>query len=198
MPVGQLRRPLYHQRIARHLLAMNVISFGTTTFRKSAFEKIGPFNENLKISEDVDWLLRGVNKCCFANIPRLLMNLRQTSKSRSRLVEGHDRQLVECLIATLSARVVSPGIAQEASTLKWNEGLVHYYYGDMHTAKKKFASLFLIAPFDLLTLRYLLVSALIPPSIFARLRRNAAVRGASELVRKLAVWKDVIFGGPTA
>ena len=197
-PVGRLIRPVTHESIVVHLLAMNGISFPTTMFRREVFDMIGPFEESLSLSEDIEWLLRGTESCQFANIPKDLMRLRQTTHSRSRLTNIQNPQLVRCLDNSLLHSLAFPQTRAGKAGRERDKGLVHYYYGDTRIARKHFVSSFLFAPFEVLTLRYLIASTLIPQSLFVSLRQSPTIRKVSMLFRKVAVWKDIISRRHTA
>ena len=193
-PIGKLIRPVTHESITVHMLAMNGISFGTSMFRREVFDMIGPFEETLTISEDIEWFLRATERCRFANIPEHLMRLRQTIRSRSRRAEMHNPQLLHCLLNSIPSTQTGAGKAARER----NKGLVHYYYGDLHVARNHFVSSFFTEPFAALTLRYVIVSTLIPRSLFVFLRQNPTARKLGMFFRKAAVWIDVITRRRTA
>jgi glycosyltransferase involved in cell wall biosynthesis len=197
-PIGRLIRPVTHESIIAHLLAMNGVCFGTAMFRREVFDVIGSFEESLTLSEDTEWFLRGVERCQFANIPKHLMRLRQTTYSRSRLTSMQNSQLVQSLSNTLLHRLNSPETRAGKAVRERDKGLVHYYFGDMRIAREHFVSSFLFAPFKVLTLRYLIVSTLIPQSLLVSLRQNSTLRKVGMFFRKAAVWKDVLSRRHTA
>ena len=196
--IGRLIRPVTHGSIIVHLLAMNGVCFGTVMFRREVFGVIGPFDESLTLSEDVEWFLRGVDRYQFANIPEHLMRLRQTTRSRSRLSNMQNPQLVLCLLNNLLHTLSPPQTRTEKAARERDYGLVHYYYGDMRTARKHFVSSFLFVPLELLTLRYVTASTLIPQSLFMFLRQSSTIKKVSMLFRKVTVWKDILTERHTA
>lgn len=68
--------------------------------RKSVFEKVGFFNEEIKIGEDIDWMIRAEDcSVCASTIPEILVQrrLHQTNLS-SDVAVGH-RNLAKILLA---------------------------------------------------------------------------------------------------
>lgn len=67
--------------------------------RRSVFEKVGLFNETIKIGEDVDWMLRAdQNKACACSLPDVLIRRRlHESNISNDLGQGH-KNLAQILL----------------------------------------------------------------------------------------------------
>ena len=49
---------------------------GGMVHRRALYEKVGPFDETLYVSDDWDWLLRASRVTEFARLPRVVVNVR--------------------------------------------------------------------------------------------------------------------------
>lgn len=71
---------------------------GAAVFRHNAFEKVGPFNEELQVSEDTDWFTRAEEESCLifrADIISLFV--RRHAKSLTNVAEIDDLKLISML-----------------------------------------------------------------------------------------------------
>ncbi len=181
-----LRRPLKHKRIISNILTMNGICFGTSCWRKDIFDKYAQFNEKLPFSEDTEWLQRIAPYTLFANIPKPLMYLRKTEKSRSRSSNHENTVLISSLEDILNS-------SQRADKIKFlHLGILHYYYGKMSTARKYLIKSFLKWPLKLLTLRYLCPTIFMSSDMMKRTRQNSTLLRISSFYRNLGVWLDLL------
>lgn len=56
---------------------------GAMMHRRSLYERAGPFDETLFVSDDWDWLLRAVGVCAFARVPEVVITVRIWSDQRN-------------------------------------------------------------------------------------------------------------------
>lgn len=181
-----LRRPLKHKRIVTNILTMNGLCFGTSCWRKVIFDQYAQFNENLLFSEDTEWLLRVAPYAIFANIPKPLMYLRKTEKSRSRSLV-HENTV---FISSIEQILTSIQHSNENKLLQF--GVLHYYHGKISTARKYLIKSFLKRPLKLLTLRYLFPAILMDENMMKRARRNVLVGKVGIFYRNIGVWIDYL------
>lgn len=68
--------------------------------RKTVFEKVGLFNEGIKIGEDIDWMVRAENRSvCSTTIPEVLVKRRLHETNLSSDIEIGHRNLAKILLA---------------------------------------------------------------------------------------------------
>lgn len=177
-----LRRPIDNKNIIKNILQMNGISFPTICFSKDVAIK---FNENLEISEDLDWFFRLRNKVNFANLARPLMKLRQTKLSRSRIHQIEYSPLFVSLKKSIEE--------VQASNQKYKDlGLINYYYGRIPDARNFFLKSLLSNPFDFIHLRYTIPLLLLPNFLWERLKKNKFFLLITSSYRNIIVMKSLL------
>lgn len=186
-----LRRPKSNKAIKKNIVAMNGISFPTCMWRRVNETNQIYFNENLKVTEDIEWFLRVLPNSYFSNIPVPLMKLRQTRNSRSRSGIIIDNDLINSLENILNERIGTTKQRYKKSIQMRNLGVAHYYFGNMKKAKKVLIKSMFINPFSLLSLRYY-VPLMLPEKLLLCLRRNKFLRKAALSFRNLITWQNII------
>ena len=179
-----LRRPLSHKRIINNLLTMNGLCFGTSCWRKNIFDQYAQFNERLLLSEDTEWLVRIAPYAVFANIPKPLMLLRKTEKSRSRF-SGQENTL---FVSSIEQIIESSTYSGEEKMFQL--GVLHYYYGTMSNARRYLIPSFLKRPLKISTLRYLCPAIILNGTMMKRARRNILFNKIGIMYRNIGVWID--------
>jgi glycosyltransferase involved in cell wall biosynthesis len=184
-----LKRPLTHKTIIKNLIAMNGISFPTTIWEKTPETQNIFFNNDLQINEDIEWYLKMLPLSNFSNLPVCLMKLRQTKNSRSRSGITKDNNLISSIEKILSERIKnSQSLVTKAFNLR-NLGLAHYYYGDYKSSKRNILNSFLLNPFSLLSIRYL-IPLILPEKKFEQLRQNVILKKSAKKFRNFITWQS--------
>ena len=169
--ISMLKRPISNKVIISQLLAMNGISFPTICFKKIIAEKF-LFNEQLQISEDLEWFIRLSTLYTFANVAEPLMKLRQVKNSRSRAFMGKDEHLISSIEEYLNNKLLEGGRKINKTEIFRNLGLVNYYYGSVKKARRYLLKSLFLNPLNLPTLRYLIPILIFPQGIFSEIRGN--------------------------
>jgi glycosyltransferase involved in cell wall biosynthesis len=109
--------------------------------RRSCFDRVGPFDESLRIAEDLDWWLRAARTCRFGFVNAVLVRRRR-----------HPGNLVNDWVATTEAylRVLRKLATTESNLPAVTKRLIyektmdgHYDLGSYFLKKKRFAEAYL-------------------------------------------------------
>lgn len=74
--IAKFKYPINHKEIRRMILSNNPFVHPSVMLRRSIFEKIGGYDENLTYSQDYDLFLRIIREYKGANLPKFLLKLR--------------------------------------------------------------------------------------------------------------------------
>ena len=180
------RRPVEHEEILKGLFTQRALIFSTTMWRRSLVTNANPFPRDLTFGEDVEWYFRISSFARFANLPRVLMQLRQRADSRSRTADPDSRKNLMHHINEESARQISNAKnSSESARILRTQGIASYYYGSAHQARHLLADSIRLTGFSLLAVRYLIPSFLLGDRFLPLARRMRILRFMATLFRRL-------------
>jgi glycosyltransferase involved in cell wall biosynthesis len=186
-----LKRPLKHKTIIKNLIALNGISFPTSVWRKTPETKNISFNEDLKVSEDIEWYLKILPYSKFSNLPVYLMKLRQTRNSRSRSGIIRDNNLISSIEGILAKRIENSAPRFIKAFNYRNLGIAHYYFGNYISAKRNILKSFLLNPLSILSIRYL-IPLILPEKLLEQLRHNSYLKKIAIKFRNIITWQTTL------
>lgn len=186
---GSTRRryflPSRHDQIVRLMLVTSAVSFGASAMRRVIALAAGPFDESLVAAEDYDFQLRLIEQCRCANVPEFLQEVRLLNDSQSIVRGKAQRQLTRDLALAFidrnSARI--PPLFSPAEQHR-HIGRIHYYHGEIRTAKSALARSLRLQPWHPESWRYFLPS-LLGTTALERLRGTPRLRGSILILKRL-------------
>ena len=129
------------KEILNCLIEENVIGTPSVIVRRSCFDRVGPFDESLKIAEDFDWWLRAARTCRFGFVNAVLVRRRR-----------HPGNLVNDWVARTEAHLrvlrkfanTESNLPTDTKRLIYEKTMDGYYdLGSYFLKKKRFAEAYL-------------------------------------------------------
>lgn len=135
-----------HDYLARHsthledlfswLLVENVIPTPTVMGRRAAIEKVGRFNESLRIAEDLDYWLRAAEMCEWGFIDAVLLHRRRHESNLISDVTRRNLALLSVLRETAKRPAAQTVKRQELIATKYSA--IHYDVGSAYFRARDF------------------------------------------------------------
>ena len=133
----ELWQPSFPSREAAYLAFLRNRRVGTNcglTLRRAAFERVGRFDETLRVGEDTDLLIRLVREVDFAVVPEILVKLHLHAGGHLRSGSAEGRRAYEAILVKHADTLrLHPSLAAE---LHYKTGWLSYHAGDKRGGRR--------------------------------------------------------------